>query len=151
MDREDFTDAVFGTNKYRISRLGAMDGSWILAQIFTKVLPSGMESGLVGATAMPGNRSDMSENEFRNIQTHCLRVCARHGTLGDSPTLEPVLRNDGRFSFPDLEKDLPTVLGLTVSSLMFSLSPFFEEGVLKQTFGALQPILEKVFGTPTAV
>lgn len=141
---EEYKDIQIGEFKYRIYRLTARNGSWIVAQIATKILPSGMEGMLGVSSQLPANRQEMTESEFHNIQDHCLRVCSRHDLIGEQPTYTVVLRGDGRFSFPDLEFDALTVVTLTVHALLFSCGPFFSEGALKLLMG---PVLELFQGS----
>jgi Phage tail assembly chaperone protein, TAC len=129
MSQEKTKDVSIGDHQYRVGKLTARTASWVAMQILTKLLPSGDE--LVTGGRASAERSALSESEFHNIQGHCLRVCARYETAGESLVPTPVLMADGRFAIPELEYDVVAVMALTLHSLMFSVSPFFEEGALK--------------------
>ena len=133
-------DVQLGDYRYRISRIEARTGSWMLAEILTKMLPGGMEEQ-IGATNMAPARKEMTKREFFEIQNECLRVCARINTTGSQEVPEPVLRMNGNLNFPDLEKDVVTVTALTVHALVFNFSPFFDGSVLKPMLESFRDLI----------
>lgn len=131
-------DVEIGGQRYRIGRFPARTGSWIAVQIMTKVLPSWLKEVDDGIPeAQKANRPGMTEEEFRNIQDHCLRACFRQSMNGDGGLPTPVLMADGRLD-KDLEDDVVAVMALTVHCLMFNLAPFFQQAELKAAFESFQ-------------
>ena len=128
--RELTKDIDLRGHRYQVGKMTATDGCWVAMQIFTKVMP-GMLENKVGVTGLPSGRSDMSEQEFHNIQNHCLAVCKRFTVVGDVPVAEPVMRGE-RFAFKDLEHDVLTVMGLTAHALIFNVLEFFQGDGLKE-------------------
>lgn len=94
-----------GESQYRIGQFTARVGSWILKQILTHAI-------------------NMSEDDFANLQTHCLQVCQRMDAHGIPM---PLMTGDGRWAYPELEYDLVTVSKLMKEALEFNLTPFFED------------------------
>lgn len=130
-------DVDVGGKQYQVGKMTAQVGCWIAMQLFTKMLPSAVENQ-VGLEGMPTARTQLSEEEFYNIQNHCLAVCKRYELVGEVKTAQPILHS-GRMAFKDLDTDLLSVLGLTVHALIFNVKPFFEGDALKQlisSFGA---------------
>lgn len=120
-------DVTIRGTEYQIGKLDARTGSYIALTIMTKVLPSFLSEDKLKLGELPKNRVDMTESEFHVIQGHCLAVCRRYTA---QRLAEQVMTTDGRFVFPDMADDIPTVLGLTIHALMFSVAPFFEDGGL---------------------
>jgi len=146
--RELNKEITLNGSVYQINRMTASNGSWILAQVITKMLPVAMETGFSSSgMQLPSNRSQLNEQEFQNIQHHCLRVCSRYEPQGDTRVAQPILFADGRFAFKDLEYDLVTVTALTVHALVFNLSPFFDAGALKPIMESFRGLLPEGFLT----
>ena len=127
---------VIGEKQYQIRKMPARTACWIAMQILTKMLPGMVENKLQGFN-LPGNRSELSEQEFYNIQNHCLAVCSRYEKVGNADVPQPVLMASGAWAFPDLDADAATVLALTAQSLIFNVSSFFEGDALKSLIGEL--------------
>jgi tail assembly chaperone len=125
---EDSKDVEVKGVKYQVGRLKARHGSWILAQVLTKMLPGVLERAFAKQGAkLAAGRSDMSEEEFTSIQGHALAVCRRYDKAG---LPMPVFVQPDRWAVKDLEFDLTTVMALTVHALTFNLGSFFAEGGL---------------------
>ena len=123
--------------RYQIGRMTAKAGSWVATQIFTKVLPSAIEGQMnkLGLDSLPQGRATMTEEEFSNLQDHCLMVCRRYELVGNIDTALPIMPRPGFWAIKELEYDLLTVVALTVHALVFNISPFFDGDALK---GCLQ-------------
>lgn len=144
-EKQKTKDIPLGDRKYRIGRMSARNGSWVAAQLMTKMLPGiaakMMEAML--ATPLPAGRSELSEAEFHNIQDHCLAVCSRLEMNGDQAFYMPLVSEQGTWAIKELEDDAFTVLSLTVHALIFNILPFFEGGglsVLLSSFSDLKPL-----------
>jgi hypothetical protein len=111
--------------------MNALDGSWVAMQILTKMMPVNIEAMTEGKIPnLPGNRSQMNEEEFHNLQNHCLRVVSRY-ERDDAPPI-PIMVGNGVLAVKELETDIITIMVLTVHSLIFNVAPFFEEGALSE-------------------
>jgi hypothetical protein len=133
-----WTDVNISGVRYQVGRFTARDGSWILAQLLTKMLPSIIESALNDAgipTNLATNRSALSEEEFASIQGHCLAVCRRY----DNGVPMPIFVRPSTWAIKELEYNLPTVIGLTVQALKFNIAGFFQGGGLTQLMSLLPP------------
>ena len=102
---EMYKDIDIGEHKYRIGRLSARTGSWILS------------------LALKEAQGQLSESEYANIQQHLLSVCSR---FKDEHPM-PILKKDGTFAVKDLEYDLDMVLRLQVEAKGFNFADFFEK------------------------
>ncbi|HEX4209511.1 MAG TPA: hypothetical protein VHY56_03895 [Candidatus Binataceae bacterium] len=131
---EPTKDVQINGASYQIGRFTARDGSWILMQILTKMLPSAVANQLNGMGGLASGRSAMSEEEFASLQGHALAVCRRY----ENGVPMPVFLRPNTWAIKELEYDVVTVLGLTVNALAFNLSPFFKEGGLTQILASLQ-------------
>jgi hypothetical protein len=129
-------DVEIAGTRYQVGRFKARDGSWILAQVLTKMLPAVIERALVkeAGAKLASNRSLLSEEEFASIQGHALAVCRRYENGVPMPVF--VLPNN-TFAIKELEYDLIAVMTLTVKALLFNLTPFFEGDGLSQILSAL--------------
>lgn len=130
-----FTDVEINGVKYQVGRFKARTGSWIVAQILTKMLPSFIERALAkeAGAQLASGRALLSEEEFENIQGHALAVCRRYE--GGIPM--PVFVPPNTWAIKELEYDLMTVMALTAHALVFNVTPFFAEGGLSQLLGLL--------------
>ncbi|HEY3987940.1 MAG TPA: hypothetical protein VGM02_01495 [Acidobacteriaceae bacterium] len=98
-------DVPIGEHKYRIGRLPARTGAWILQLILKQM------------------QGSLTEADHANIQSHLLSVCSR---LKNGVPL-PVLQADGTFAEKDLEFDLNTVVKLQGAARDFNFDDFFAE------------------------
>lgn len=129
----DHLDVEIGEHTYQIGRFNARAGSWVLMQILTKMLPSGIESNL-NTAGLPIGRAAISEADFHNIQDHCLSVCRRYERGVPMPVFVPQSKT---FAIRELEYDLGAVMALTIQALVFNVSPFFSGDGLTQLLQSL--------------
>lgn len=127
MKRETFKDIEVNGRRFRIGRLDALTGSYIVTTIMMQMLPMGMDSSLPG---LPEGRSMMSKETFMDIQKDCLKVVSELKSIGDSEAPILIMLPDGRWGVEDIEDDTLLVMSLTLHALMFNLSDFFQEGAL---------------------
>lgn len=130
-----FTDVEINGTKYQVGRFKARHGSWILAQILTKMLPAVIEQALAkeAGAKLASNRTALSEEEFENIQGHALAVCRRY----ENGVPMPIFVLPNTWAIKDLEYDLMTVMALTVHAIVFNIAPFFGGDGLSQLLGLL--------------
>jgi len=146
---EEIKDVEIAGVKYQIGRFTARNGSWILAQVLTKMMPSIVEKAFAkqGAKLAKG-RADLSEEEFASIQSHCLGVIRRYTKAG---LPMPVFVIPDRWVAKEMEYDLTAVLLLTVHALVFNLGSFFVEGGLALLMSAIPGLEEKVAAAQAAL
>ena len=125
-------DVEIGESRYQVGRFKARDGSWVLAQILTKMLPAAIESSLQGS-GLAANRAQISEEEFASIQAIALSVCRRY----ENNIPMPVFPRPDTWAIKDLEYDLVTVMRLTIEALVFNITPFFKGNGLAQMMESL--------------
>ncbi len=117
-------DVEIGNKRYRVTRLRADVGSWIIFQLLTKMLP-GFVSGRLNLAGIPQSGESISESDFRSIQNHCLAACYRYED--SAPGVYMPIMSNGAFAIKELEYDLATVLSLTIHCLQFNFADFFSE------------------------
>jgi len=139
------TDVEVRGVRYQIGRFKARDGSFILAQLLTKMLPSAIEGQFQGAGLAKG-RSPISEEEFSSIQGHALAVCRRYEN-GNVPM--PIFVRPDTWAVKELEYDVIAVMALTVQALVFNISPFFEGNGLNQILASIPGLGRSLPATQT--
>lgn len=119
--------------------MDALTGSWIAGQIASYVMPGIIEAQFAAkGVALPSQRKEISEKDFRNIQAHCLMACRFYKEVGGQQVAEQVLADTGQWVLKSLECDTLTVMALTFHALQFNIAPFFDESALEpiaQSFG----------------
>jgi len=134
---------VIDGQKYLIRKLTANVGSFILARVLAAsaggVMAVKDEPKSSDADAVKRRNSEMMAamfaaflrglnfEEFSFIQNHCLAVVARLESPAGSPEAPmPIVTDDGVFAIVEVSDDLPLVMNLTIQSLLFNLSDFFD-------------------------
>jgi hypothetical protein len=137
MTPNTLTVAVNGQD-YQIGRFTARQGSWILTQVLTKMLPSMIDTALAKEAGgqLSTSRAQLSEQEFDQLQGLCLSVCRRL----ENGVPMPIFVLPNTFAIKELEYDLVTVVALTIHALKHNITPFFQDGGLSQ-LTALLPAL----------
>jgi hypothetical protein len=128
--REAFKDVELGGRRWRIGRFDAMTGSYITMLVLMQMLPMGMDEQ-IGINSIGKGRSLMDKKTFFDVQSDCLKVCSELQQVGESVSPVMVMLPDGRWGVGGVEEDVPTILGLTVHTLIFNISDFFQEDALK--------------------
>jgi len=131
MSQEKHKDIELEGAKYKIGRLNAIDGGWVLRMVL-----KGMGAGqaLEGVAPTP-DQALLTEAEWRRMTMLLLGVCSKYNTQG---LAVPVLMQDGRFAVPELEFDAVTVTGLIMATSAFNMHPFLAGGGLNRITETLQ-------------
>lgn len=111
-------------SRWRLRKMNAMDGSWLLKLLLEKLLPElkgGADRPLTDL--LPGLLSRLSEEEFRRVMTLCLT----HTDLSLPAGWTPVMDGSG-FAVEAPEYDAPLCLALCWQGLVFNCGGFFGEG-----------------------
>jgi len=95
------------------------------------MLPMGLENKMEG-TQFPAGRSVMSKEEFYDLQKECLSVCSELTVVGGTVVPMPLITSAGQLVGDDIMDNTLLVLMLTVHSLIFNVSAFFEGDALKE-------------------
>ncbi len=117
--------------KWRIGRFDALTGSYISALLLMQVIPMGIEGQLGIKMPLSNERSIMEKKTFIELQLDCLRVCSEIKEVGGSVAPIPVLMSDGRWGIEDIETDISLAIGLTIHTLIFNITDFFQGNTLK--------------------
>ena len=121
---------------YQIRKLRANVGSFIL----TRILAAGISAASVGGkptddllkAVFTAFLRGLDFDTFSFIQNNCLAAVSRMTDSGDGNLVPmPIVSDSGVFAVPEIADNLSLVMGLTVQSLLFNLSDFFDAGGLK--------------------
>lgn len=134
--RMNFKDIEVGSRNFRLNKLDARTGSYMLfklTKILTPILKNVKADGLkdfdidkINLTELVGSLFDLPEDEFRYIQDNCLQRVEEILPSGGAQ----VLNKRGEFEVLDIEFDTALVMNLTIQSLVFNVSGFFEDSPL---------------------
>ena len=128
--REEFKDVEIRGKKWRVGRLDARTGSYIASVILMQVVPMGLDSQLPN---LPSGREIMPKATFLDIQTECLKVCFELQQAGQNILPVAVILPDGRWGVSEeSQTDISTMLTLTIQTLKFNLTDFFQGGALNE-------------------
>lgn len=128
--REAFKDVELGGRRWRIGRFDAMTGSYITMLVLMQMLPMGLDEQ-IGIGSIGKGRSLMDKKTFFDVQSDCLKVCSELQQVGESVAPVMVMLPDGRWGVGGVEDDITIILALTVHTLIFNISDFFQEDALK--------------------
>ncbi len=133
-----YKDIEINERKFRLNKMNARDCSYMLfkmLKILTPILKSLKAENLeemqledLNITEIAESLFSLEEKEFRYIQDHLLQT-AQESLKGG---LQQVLGSNLEFGVLDIENDVELVLNLTVQSLVFNLSGFFQGSWLKK-------------------
>lgn len=118
--------------KWVVKKFDALTGSYIAYKLLSQLLPSGLDS-LVRGQESP-KLPVMSKEEFTELQLSALQVCYEKLQSG----LVPVIGDNGGWGVVDIEDNASLVIGLTIHSLIFNLTGFFEGNALKDLMEGLK-------------
>ena len=127
-------DMEISGRKYRIKKMDARMATYMAFQL-KSFMPGTNEAGEM----IRGAQSGMGRREFFALQNDCLSACYHVEKAGEIP----VLGNDGKFTNAELEQDAKTVILLTVHSLAFNVTDFFDGEFLTElgtTFSNMIPL-----------
>jgi hypothetical protein len=144
-------DVTVNETEYRVGRMKAHVGAWIISLLRGKTQASAARRGaepvgevepIVEEKELSGEEKrkrfeeglmattvyligQFSFDEMRQVQDLCLEQCARYEEIGGKAVPMPILAGPGRWAISELEYDGPTVLSLTRECLAFNIAPFF--------------------------
>ena len=123
MVKEKTKDITLGGNQFRLTKISAIDGSALL-RLFTSQ----------GKISVQQFVSNLTSEQFADLQRILLSKIFRLEIVNEKEALSPVYIGDGMID-PKIE-DAQTIFMLTIISLSFNLSGFFDESTLKE-FGQI--------------
>jgi hypothetical protein len=112
-----YKDVIVGegdaARKYRIHRLSADVGSWIVFQILT-------------------GGGKLEEEQFRKAQGHLLASIQRESVVAGQILYEPIyVRDSALWADKHLQFDLVAVVNLTMQAMAFNFDGFFVDSRIK--------------------
>lgn len=143
--RETFKDLEVQGKRWRVGKFDALTGSYIAYKLLFQMLPMGMEGQMEGVE-LPAGRATMSKAEFIDLQKDCLSVCSELTYVGSQEVAIPIMNQSGRWLVEGLENDTMLVMMLTIHSLVFNVSGFFQEGTLQELTTSFQGL--NLFSAP---
>ncbi len=136
--RETHKDIELSGRKWRIEKFDALTGNFISVKLMSKLagVLVGIASGEVSdeaviVVAISQAIGSMGKAEVIELQEDALSVCKEMTMVGSVETGIPVRTQNRSWGVADLEHDPLTVMGLVSHSLVFNVSPFFDESALK--------------------
>ena len=130
-----FKDIEVEGRNFRLNKMNARTGSFMLFKLIKIITPIFKDLKLdniedikdislddLNLTEVMSSIFDLPEKEFRYIQDNCLMVITEKLPAGDAP----VLNKNGTFGVMNIEHDIALLMNLTVQSLFFNVSGFFE-------------------------
>jgi len=132
--REEFRTVEISGKRWRIGRFDAQIGSYVALTLLSSALPMGMDGALKemgGFSSLSSGRPLMDKATFLDVQKECLKVVSEVKNLEGVETPLPVMWEDGRWAIPELAKDTPAVVMLTIHAILFNVEDFFLGDALK--------------------
>ena len=123
MVKEKTKDITLGGNQFRLTKISAIDGSALL-RLFTSQ----------GKISVQQFVSNLTTEQFTDLQRILLSKIFRLEIVNEKEALSPIYIGNGVID-PKVE-DAQILFMLTIISLSFNLSDFFEESTLKE-FGQI--------------
>lgn len=123
MVREKTKDITLGGCQFRVSKISAIDGSAVL-RLFTSM----------GKISVQQFVSNLTPEQFADLQRILLSKIFRLEIVNEKEALSPIYIGNGVID-PKVE-DAQILFMLTIISLSFNLSDFFDESTLKE-FGQI--------------
>lgn len=130
-----YKDIEIKNRKFRLNKMDARTGSYMLYKFMKIITPIFQNIKLdsiddledinpeeLNLTELISSIFDLPEDEFRYIQDNCLQVIDEILPAGPASVLDKY----GNFGVMDIEFDTNLVMNLTVQSLLFNVSGFFE-------------------------
>lgn len=129
-----YKDIEINGRNFRLNKLDARTGSFMLLRLINILAPlfknidfhEGEESSVamddINLTELVSSICDLSEEDFRFIQDNCLQIVEELLPAGPAKVLDKY----GNYCVLDIEFDTMLLMNLTIQSLVFNLSGFFE-------------------------
>lgn len=111
--------------KFAIEKMNALKGSFVAFQILTKTLPMGLAAKT--GISLPTGNQNMNMTEFIELQTTLLS-CVKEVLRGGDTN---IIDSSGNFAVEELENNAPLLMRLTIESIIFNFSDFFEGALWK--------------------
>lgn len=125
--REEFKMVDVGGRSFKIKKFDALTGSYIAYQLMSHLLPI-MSKGKGDIQALLSSGIPiMPRDTFLELQKDCINVCSEVTVLNGVPVDLPLMMADGRWAVDGLATDTVTVMTLTIQTLVFNVSSFFDK------------------------
>lgn len=136
-------DIEINGRTFRLNKMTARTGSFMLLKLMKIITPifknikgdslEDMSLGDLNITELSNSLFDLPENEFRYIQDNCLQVIEELLPAG----AQKVLDKHGKWGVLNIEFDTGLVMNLTIQSLIFNVTGFFNGSPLSSILKGL--------------
>lgn len=133
--KERFKDIEIEGRHFRLNKMNARTGSYMLFKVISIVSPIIKNINLdqleeinvedLNLTELLSSLFNLEEKDFNYIQDNCLKVVEEILPAGPARVLDEY----GNFGVLDMEFNTPLILNLTVRSLIFNVQDFFSESL----------------------
>ena len=143
--RQTYKDIEVSGRKFRIGKLDALTGSYLAFKLSGQGLPlageikAGNQDSILAMFGLVIKA--IGKQEFFELQTDCLSVVAEITMIGTVETPIPIVMNG--ILDDSLKTDVQTVIVLTIQSLFFNVTSFFDG----DAFGGLSEKLKGLFAS----
>ena len=131
MPKARFKEIEVEGRRFILGKMNPLQGSYIAFKLVGKLLPimknlpeNDEELNLTELACSLETLFDMPQKDFEFIQKSALTCVSEQLPAGNTPVI------DRAGNFGVLDVDTPLIMNLTVQSLMFNMSGFFNEGIL---------------------
>lgn len=138
-----YKDIEINQRRFRLKKMEARTGCYMLfklTKIITPIFKSINLNSLddftldkINITEVASSIFDLPKDEFKYIQDNCLQVIEELLPAGPAKVLE----QSGKYGVLDIEFDTGLVMNLTIQSLIFNVSGFFEGSPLSSIIKGL--------------
>jgi hypothetical protein len=135
--REIYKTFKYEGREFRIGKFNAMTGSYVAYKLMGQMLPMGI---IVDGIKAPEGSQIMSKSDFIDLQKDCLKTCSELLPAGPA---EVMYEND-TFGIDDIENNAKLALALTVQALVWNISDFFDENLLRSLATGISDIPQSV-------
>lgn len=138
-----FKDIEVNGRTFRLNNINARTGTFMLFKLMKIIAPmfkniktdslKDIDISDLNLSELASSLFDLPENEFRYIQDNCLQVVGELLPAGE----QKVLNKDGSWGVLNIEFDTGLVMNLTIQSLIFNVTGFFNGSPLSSILKGL--------------
>jgi hypothetical protein len=142
--RETAKDITLSGRVWRLGKLDARSAGYMAMKLMAKIgnVLAGVMTGqvtdpVVIMTAVASGLDSFSKAEYFELQADALSVVREVTNEAGTEMAVLIMTPGGDYGRPGIADDPLLLMSLTVQSIVFNLSPFFDESALKASLAAL--------------